>query len=121
MEQTELGPGPRVTGTGLVDQWKRVNGMKMEGEQEDRQQKGGPDQALSMENPRLHCRQHDSPINRQRQLWLSIDTDAYGSCHDNQLQRPLRKGLTQTFHFFATFSLNSRGNALTAGKRSIHW
>ncbi len=43
MEQTELGPSPRVTGTGLVDQWKRVDGMKMEGEQKDREQKGGPD------------------------------------------------------------------------------
>ena len=43
MEQTELCPSPRVTATVLVDQWKRVDGMNMEGEEKDRQQKGGPD------------------------------------------------------------------------------
>ncbi len=47
----------------------------MEGEEENRQQKGGPDQASSMENYLHRRKQHDSAINRQSQGCQGVPTD----------------------------------------------
>ncbi len=76
--------------------------MEVEGEEKNRQQKGGPDQPASMENY-LHRRKlHDCTI-KQTESGLSRGTDRQESGQGNQPEPPGVEGLTLNLPFLRHF------------------